>query len=382
MPSKILIYFALLFAVSCAEPTDMVTVINPDGSCYREFSSKVVPGFLTGDSIKNSNPFPVDIDSTCQIRWKYLNSEWLTQFPVSESTLDSIVRNVRRERQPDSKGEQKSDVFCVQVRKNYSSVEELAANFRLKKSHEWSSMKVKYELEKKFRWFYTYYSYREIYPRIKTNFEIPVEKYLTNDEAKFWFTGQPDILLGMNGIESREYLGRVEDLYNKWIAHNLWNASFKVLLANYNQVDNQPVSKEKLKLLRDSIFNLKVHEPDFRMNDVLNDFFKTNAFTVLWQNEHSPMKKFEDDFNNQEFMSYIPTTFNYKLILPGKVIQPTTGILHGDTLVWKLTGYRMIPADYVIEAQSRKANVWAFILTGIILIVAVGSFLWRPKNRN
>ncbi len=79
-------------------------------------------------------------------------------------------------------------------------------------------------------------------------------------------------------------------------------------------------------------------------------------------------------------MKYFEKEFAYKLILPGKIIQPNNAIVQGDTLVWKLSAYRLIPADYVIEAQSRKANIWAFLLTGVIVLLAVGSFLWRPKR--
>jgi len=67
--------------------------------------------------------------------------------------------------------------------------------------------------------------------------------------------------------------------------------------------------------------------------------------------------------------------------MPGVVTGQNNAVVHGDTLVWNLTTYRMIPADYVIEAQSRKANSWAFILTGLILIIAIGSFVWKPGKR-
>jgi len=68
--------------------------------------------------------------------------------------------------------------------------------------------------------------------------------------------------------------------------------------------------------------------------------------------------------------------------MPGKVKLPENAIQQGDTLVWTLNAYRMALDDYTIEAQSRKTNIWAFILTGLILIVAIGSFIWKPKKIN
>jgi hypothetical protein len=61
-------------------------------------------------------------------------------------------------------------------------------------------------------------------------------------------------------------------------------------------------------------------------------------------------------------------------LLPGKITDPQNAVVHGDTLIWKLTAYRMVYSDYEIEAQSRKANIWAFIFSGLIVIIAAGSY--------
>ena len=373
-------YVAALFVVSCTEPSDMLTVINPDGSCYREFSANTQPHFLLGDSTAKLNPFPVEIDSTWKITWKYNSSKLRSDFPISKLVYDSITKKKSQTKRHIINGEKTSDNLIVFARCNYKSVEEMATKFKLKPSHEWSNMKVKYGLEKKFRWFYTYYTYREIYPKLKFDFEIPIEEYMTKDEAQFWFTGKPNILQGMNGLETRQYIGEIENGYNKWFSKNLWNAEYKILLYNYNKITNKPIQIEQLKLLRDTIFKSKVKDfEDFKMEQILNDYFKTNEFSILWHNENSPMKKFEEDFNGR-VVSRLYSSFNYKLVMPGKVLKSGDAVVHGDTLSWRLTAYRMVPEDYVIEAQSRKANVWAFILTGIIAIIAVGSFLWKPKR--
>jgi hypothetical protein len=37
-------------------------------------------------------------------------------------------------------------------------------------------------------------------------------------------------------------------------------------------------------------------------------------------------------------------------------------------------------SDYEISAQSRKANVWAFILSGLIAVFAIGSYFYTFKK--
>ena len=36
----------------------------------------------------------------------------------------------------------------------------------------------------------------------------------------------------------------------------------------------------------------------------------------------------------------------------------------------------MIPGDYTITATSRITNVWAFIVTLLVIAIAIGSLLW------
>jgi hypothetical protein len=376
--AKFLLFSGVLFAVSCNQPMDMLTIINADGSCSRVLSEYADSAFLAGSKSAEHNPFSVELDSLWKLSWSYNRSAVRTDFPLTVKTYDSI--SDLRAKSGRALGRSAKDGLLVFARRDYQSVEELDRLFRLRETAPWSKLKVKHSLDKKFRWFYSYYTYRETYPKIHTGFEIPIEKFMTKEEAMFWFTGKPDILQDMNGIEIGEYMKRLESDYDKWFQQNAWNDEYLVLIQNYDKVSNKPVSKEKLKALRDSIFKTNAgSDKDFQMLEKLNKFFKTNAFSPLWEGKNSPMTKFEDNYKSA-LIDLVEHKVNYKLILPGKVLQSGDAVLHGDTLCWNLTGYRMIPGDYSIEAQSRKANVWAFILTGLALIGLVGGLVMKWKR--
>jgi hypothetical protein len=358
----------------------MLTVINPDGSCYREFTHEVDSAFMMGDTTGKKNPFPVKIDSTWEINWKFGDSRASTDFPLRKRVYDSLQTVSANCGKDSLQSKTGNPPFTVTIRQNYRSVEDMAARFRLKESNNWSKIKVKYELDKKFRWFYTFYTYRETYPKIETSFELPIEKYMSKDEARFWFTGQPNMLQGMNGVEVRQYVGDLEDKYNKWFVQNYWNAEYKVLLANYDRMSKKPVSRERLAQLRDSIFEgISISETGPSMKKELNQYFKTNAFDQLWDSEKSPLREFESNFSDMEFLNLFAESFTYRLKMPGSILKANNAVINGDILKWQLTAYRMVYEAYTIEAQSRKANLWAFVLTGILIIVAVGSFLYKPK---
>lgn len=376
----LLLFVAAITVTSCSKPTDMLTVINSDGSCYREFSECPDSAFLTGNFSDDHNPFPAKVDSTWKFAWKYKESQLRTDFPISKEVFDSL-KDFRLSNN-NIEGRKNKGNILVFARKNYKSVEEMDTVFRFKSSNSWSDLNVKHRLKTKFCWFYTYYTYTEIYPKIETGFKIPVEKYLTKDEAMYWLTGQPDIVKGMNGVEMREFAGTIENKFQQWYNENLWTQEFSVLLSNYHLLKTPPVSQSELSALQDSIFNSKVKQAeDFKMDQILDDFFKTKAFASFWDEKNNPMKKYESELKDAKYIQYFDKEFAYKLILPGKIIQSNNAIVQGDTLIWKLTAYRLTPADYVIEAQSRKANIWAVLITGIVILLAIGSLIWKPKRR-
>ena len=382
--TKVLIFLAAVCALtSCIEPDNMLTVINPDGSCSRTFSSNAGSNFMLGKDLSEQKQVPIDIDSTWKIAWRLEDStEIHTNFPLRQSEYDSIAAGMPNEKDPGThKIQKKQPVFLLTIRRDYKSVAELASTFKLNKSHAWSTMKVKYSLEKKFRWFYTYYTYKETYPKIETKFKTPIDSFMTKDEATYWFTGEPNIFKGMNGIEIREAVGSIENKYNRWFGKNLWDNQFEILLKNYDLMTTAPVSKDSLLRCKDKIFDDKVKDDkDFDMEKILNKYFKTKAFSIYWKTKESPLKKYGDDFEKQDFISYFRKEFNYNLCMPGHVTPKENVVMNGDTLSFKLTAYRMIYNDYVIEAESRKANIWAFIVSGLIVALTIGSFWYKPKK--
>ena len=385
-PTRILIFIAAVCALSsCIEPDNMLTVINSDGSCYRVFSSNAGSNFMLGKDLANQNNVPIDIDSTWKISWRLDDStEIHTNFPLRQSEYDSIAAGMPNEKDPGThKIQKKNPIFQLTFRRDYKSVAEMASTFKLNKTHAWSTMKVKYSLDKKFRWFYTYYTYKETYPKIKTFFKTPIDSFMTKEEAMYWFNGEPNIYKGMNGVEIREAIGSLEDKYNHWFNKNFWDIQYDLLLENYDLMASAPVSKDSLSRCKDTIFESKVKgDKDVDMQKILNNYFKTKAFSIYWATGESPLKKFEDQFEKQDFISYFGKEFNYNLCMPGRVTPKENVVMQGDTLNFKLTAYRMVYNDYVIEAESRKANVWAFIVSGLILALAIGSFWYKPKRKN
>jgi hypothetical protein len=355
---------------SCSEQdANMLTVINPDGSCYRVFSNYADSAFMVGDTSKNKEKIPIVLDSSWKVTWKYITPEIHSNWPLKKWIADTTHKNER--------------VTCF-ARRNYKSVEEMATLFKLKKSHNWYDLKISYALDKKFRWFYTYYTYKEVYPKIKTLEYVPFEKYLTKEEAEFWFNGNQGLIKGMNGFEIKDCTEKLEEKFNFWYGHNIWNVEYEALMKHFDLLKDKKISKEKVALAKDSIFNknldkFKDSKEDIDFGKCMDEYFKTTAFSELYNRKDKPLKEFKDQLDDQSFLKYFETDMNYNLLMPGRIIQSNNAILHGDTLSWHLTAYRFIYSPYEISAQSRRTNIWAFIVSGIVIILAIGSLLYKSK---
>ena len=72
--------------------------------------------------------------------------------------------------------------------------------------------------------------------------------------------------------------------------------------------------------------------------------------------------------------------------MPGMIVNPGTGIIKDGIIHYSPTGERLIPGDYIITAASRVTHIWAYVVTVLIILVALflffGSFLPSLTSKN
>lgn len=392
---KIAIFlFIASILVSCIDPDNMVTVINPDGSCYRKIVRNVDSAFMVGDTAKSK--IIVDLDSTWEKSFRYDKRDTMIEWPLkiwNPNNYQKLVTSTIEDKKIDDKEKSyqiKSLLSCelTAIRK-YSSVEEMSHKFKLKNSHPWSQIPVNYHLEKKFRWYYTYYTYKEVYSKINTFTEIPIEKYFNPTEAELWFNGKPEELKGLNGIEIYEKLEDLKDKFNCWASHNLWIMMFKIYV---NNIDYKfiPISLQQLNNERDSIFLKAYKKKNFMEKGIepediignLDEYYKTKSFTDYYIKNKTKLDSIANNFKEPDFNKYFKYEMDYNLIMPGRITRCNNCVIHNDTISWKLTAYRMVYKNMEIEATSQKINYWAFYLTGLVILLAIISFFIKfSRNR-
>ncbi|MBR4215151.1 MAG: hypothetical protein IKR94_07510, partial [Bacteroidales bacterium] len=109
----------------------------------------------------------------------------------------------------------------------------------------------------------------------------------------------------------------------------------------------------------------------------VQEFFNSNAYDIFFNYETEIGKGFLNQIT--PLISFSNLSVPYTLTMPGKVINIGNGIYSDGIISYTLSGERLIPNDYTITATSQQTNIWAYVLTVIIIILAIGSWVWKWK---
>ena len=351
----------LVFFSACNDGKyKMFTTIKEDGSCSRKFTEKADSAFMVGDTSK-SNPFPFSIDSAWKISWKTDSINKTTNWPLKKW---------------ESEGDKNKAV--VFAKRKFPSVDSMASYDYLKRGN-WKSVKPKIEFEKKFRWFYTYYYFKETFPKPELNNRIPITNYLSEKEAKMWLQGNEDCFEGMNGIEIKEYLSQIEEKFYKWYDRNIFEEYVHIIVNNINLLNATDISAQKLLSEKDSIYKKK--EKKFLEFDikVFDNYYNTDAFSEMFDKHEFLKQKIDSSLAITNYFSN--QKIDYHLDMPGKIINTNSSKENSDALYWKVSTSRFLLFKYEMYAESRTPNIWAFIVSGILIVIAIWIFL-IPTNKN
>ncbi len=363
----------VLIMASCKNKDDrMLTVINADGTCSREYTFHSTQQWL---SIPPEEDYDSIVDKTWERSWSVLGADSVRYpVPLTEALLDSM--------QAQDLSKPLGNMLMVHVKKDYKSVEEMSAQiYRAERSHlvKVEGIKASGQLEKHFKWFYTDYTFTETFANEdSTLFPIPLSQFLSADTASFWFTGQPNLTRSLSGAEMKEMLDGIEKKVSQWSNANWFAEICKVISDHYDKVKNPPVSKERFISICDSLVMLpcvldpkdseSVEEGVF---DLLHDVFQSDVYTEF-------LRSYEGGLG--QYGGLLSFGNNYDLVMPGRVLDAGMGEYDGEVIHYRLGGERMIPGDYTITATSRVTNVWAFIVTILVVLLAIGSFFYRRKS--
>ena len=368
----ILIALAALLMIGCKKNSNMLTIINEDGTCMRELSFHTTPQKLMLPPDSDLDNY---IDKSWERTWTIVDNDSVRHpVPMTEAQYDSIQQKNFRKYVP--------DLVTMHVRKKFKNVQEMAEQTPL---DDTKYIKASSSLDNHFKWFYTDYTFTETFAYVGNVKFVPISRFLSADTASYWFTGQPDLTRNYSGAELKEMLDGIEAKVSQWINANWFAGIYDEIASDYNSIQNPPVSKEQFVSLRDTLAThpaiLNTDLLDGSMKDfmnVLDDYYHSSAYSDYihkWSGGYDSLKR------EPTYLTIVSFQRDYDLVMPGRVLDAGMGEYDGNVIHYRVSGDRTIPNDYKysITATSRVTNVWAFVVTFLVILLAVGSFFYRRK---
>ena len=71
----------------------------------------------------------------------------------------------------------------------------------------------------------------------------------------------------------------------------------------------------------------------------------------------------------------------FELTMPGTLLSSNASLSTNNIMVWKIDDFRLLTGKYILTAESRVINYWAFGLTLLIILATLGIFIKLYRNR-
>ena len=234
-------------------------------------------------------------------------------------------------------------------------------------------------LDKRFRWFYTYYDYSAEFEGLKDKLPLPFEGYLTDEQLELFFRGTnpPE---GWNGVEMYCLLDDINQNFAKW--HS--DATYYVMCGIFKPycTKQQIVALYTLKcrfmegMERDIMFAMKPDEFEDRLAAVLPE----SGFGNIYEDNSEAIDQAYE--KETEIIGCFETAFMYTVNLPGKYMAGNAVYSLSGSPTWKVDAYRLMAGDLKLIAISRQVNVWAFLVTfaAIALLLQVFAKVFAKES--
>jgi tetratricopeptide (TPR) repeat protein len=331
---SIIAFGLLVLMASCDHEVEMHTEVNEDGSL-----KKTIKFIDADEAMSHTNPLGISAETGWDVKsGKVEMGEYEGKLQI---TLSKEFKNTEK------------------------------VNEELNRPVD-SLFQVESTFEREFRWFYTYLHYSETYKKIDRFNYINQADYFTQEDYDFI-----ERLPGVGGAISKAD-SLTLDLLNEKVydiyamrgmyeeIYHFWERSFKKYNKDINVLES---NKEKL-------FEL------FADDDADLDYEKDYEHLYIFDSlgVEFPRPEIIEDFNafNREFEPYLELAswagdgqFVNIIEMPWKVVSTNADTLENSTAIWRPLPFKYLLNDYKMTVTARKMNVWAVVISGLIVLITV-----------
>ncbi len=329
-PKAVLVILLAMVTSGCLE-VKVKTTVHRDGSCER------VETVTAGAPELPGTAFPIPTDSTWKTGW--------------------------------TKRDNKEKDYLYTATKRFESPEALAREFS-SIAVDSAKLRISPVIEKRFRWFFTYLTYKETYPVFCPFTRIPASRILSEDEIR--------------RISAGEKSDSLKKKLDEWRLRNMYEGFHLALLDGARRLGDPTFLPDSVAVRKEEL--LQVLQTDTTTKDdfdrtlvLVARFFRSNAVLKLRPELRTAWDAAEDMMKRAQRAN---ADYTNTVVMPGMILDTNAGEVKGTTVSWNFSADQFLLRDYPMWVESRVTNIWAVILTGIIAIGLTGVLvLLRLRGR-
>lgn len=226
-------------------------------------------------------------------------------------------------------------------------------------------------VEKRFRWFYTFYNYRAVFDGLRDRLPLSFEGYFTEEQLELFFRGSAPPG-DWNGIEMYCLLDSITRNFAEWYSDATYFVMCDVFgsFCTHGQVEVLKASKNRFMegLEHEAMFAMRPDEFEDRLAAIAPE---AGFGKVYEDNSREIAAAYERE---TEIIDCFEHSFMFSVDMPGRYVAGNAESFIDDVPAWKVDAYRLMYGDLILEATSRKANLWAFILTFAVIALLLQIF--------
>ena len=323
------------------------TRINPDGTIFKRVTA-------IGDSSDiYADPFTFD-----------LNDGWSVSY---DTEIDTI----------------KGDTLYVAIaEKTFESAVEAQKVFYRENDTTLQRENVNLTLQQRFRWFFTFNTYQETFEQRFPFKRVSIDDYLTDEQFAYIFRNDTSVVAGYTKKKLEDF---EEELAVNLGKYHFTSCSYEYIelletLAKENNYSFTEKAKQDVKRYilskMDYEFEfLPVEKLALKVDSIIGEEWVSDAYRKHYFDRFSAI--ISDGFvlmfvgNEDEFIVEVD--------VPGIVYETNASGAEGNNVVWRFPGDIFQVKDYNLIVKYRTTNIWAFVLTGLIILVLI-VWLFRRKK--
>jgi hypothetical protein len=247
--------------------------------------------------------------------------------------------------------------FLTTATKQYANAEELQTEFT--RGQDSAKLKITSLIDKRFRWFFTYYIYKETIPAFGLFKQVvSIDSFFTSAE------------LGRLR-ETKDSL--LKKRFDEYWEQNILGEFIENLIVTSQELNDPSFTASQWEKKRKSLTRLLLESKSDKTDEIVKLMGKIFPAPSVRKLRSAIDVSLSGIMRKMETESKLDVSYKNEVVVPGILITSNSGKVEGNKLMWDCSPDRYF--ETVMTAESRMVNLWAVILTALVCVALLLGFL-------